>query len=295
MYHIVYGLLFLVSLLPLRILYLFSDGIYGLIYYIIGYRRKIVLDNITVAFPEKSLEERIRISKKFYRNLIDTFIETIKMISAGDKFLNKRVSVNQEVIDNLYAKGVSCQVHAGHTFNWEWGQRVVAMHIKYKFLGVYAPISNKIFDRLFIDLRSRNNTILLPANKMKESMIPHRNTQYLLALAVDQNPSNPLNAHWLNFFGRPTPFVIGPEKAARGSNIPVVFAHFQKHRRGYYKIIFEVANENPQSLGEGELTLQFARHLEAVIRNQPDMWLWSHRRWKHNWKEEYKSLWVGPQ
>jgi len=116
-----------------------------------------------------------------------------------------------------------------------------------------------------------------------------------LALAVDQNPSNPLNAHWLNFFGRPTPFVIGPEKAARGSNIPVVFAHFQKHRRGYYKIIFEVANENPQTLAEGELTLQFARHLEAVIRNQPDMWLWSHRRWKHPWKEEYKSLWVGPQ
>jgi len=292
MYYIVYCLLYLVSLLPLRILYVLSDAIYGLVYYIIGYRRKIVLDNITVAFPEKSLEERTKIAKKFYRNLIDTFIETIKMISAGDKFLRKRISGNWEIINQLFEKGVSCQVHAGHTFNWEWGQRVAAMHISYKFMGVYMPISNPIFNRLFIDLRARNGTILLPANKMKESMQPHINTQYLLALAVDQNPSVPSNAHWLNFFGKPTPFVTGPEKAAKSGNIPVVFAHFEKSRRGYYKIVFEVANENPQLLADGDLTLQFARHLEGVIRNQPDMWLWSHRRWKHEWKHEYQPLWL---
>jgi KDO2-lipid IV(A) lauroyltransferase len=292
MYYIVYALLYVFSLLPLPILYLFSDAVYVLIFYVFGYRKNVVLNNLALAFPEKTPEERTIIAKKFYHNLTDTFAEMIKMVSAGSSFLEQRVSGNWEVINELYADGYSCQLHAPHTFNWEWGQRVITRNTPYKFIGVYMPISNKIFDRLLYNLRQRNGTVLIPANKMKEGMEPYLRSRYALGLAADQNPPDPCRAFWMNFFNHPAPFAIGPEKGARMNGIPVVFASFEKPKRGHYRIIFSLATKNPSALKEGELTLQFVHYTESVIRRRPDMWLWSHRRWKHAWKEEYRSLWI---
>ena len=136
MYHIVYGLLWLVSILPLRVLYLIGDFFYLLIFYVFRYRRDIVYQNLAIAFPEKSEKERHSIARKFYHNLIDTFIETIKMISVSKKWLEKRVKGNWEVINDLYSTGRSVQVHMGHNFNWEWANAVAANKMVYKFLGV---------------------------------------------------------------------------------------------------------------------------------------------------------------
>lgn len=277
------------------VLYGLSDGIHFLIYRLFGYRMGVVMQNLQIAFPEKSINERKKIARKFYRNLIDTSIETIKMLSASDEFLQKRVSGNWEVINHWHGSGRAVHVHMGHTFNWEWGNYIAGKKLLYKFLGVYMPVKNQALDRLFKKIRSRSGTVLLPATPTKDfvaSFHPYRETQYLIGLAVDQSPGDASKAYWLNFFNKKTAFVTGPEKGASAKNLPVFFCYITKPKRGYYDIVFTLAEENPQSLKEGELTVRLARYLEKVITHFPDMWLWSHRRWKREWKEEYRSLWV---
>src|ERR1700754_3423667 len=154
MYYLFYGFLYLVSLLPMRILYFISDAIYGLIYYILGYRKKVVMSNLAIAFPDKTEAERERIAKKFYHNFIDSFIEVIKLVSASDAFLQKRSSRDVTELNELYETGQSCQIHLGHTFNWEWGQLVLSSLTDYKLLVVYMPIKNKFFEKLFYRLRT---------------------------------------------------------------------------------------------------------------------------------------------
>ncbi len=290
MYYLVYGLLYLFSLLPLRILYLFSDFACFLIYHVIGYRKKVVFSNLKQAFPGKSEKERKKIAKKFYRNFTDTFIEAIKMISVSDRFIEKRIHADWEYVNKFHDTGRSVQFLLGHNFNWEWANRVAAKRFKYLFLVVYMPLTSKVMDRLFYNLRAKSGSKLLPATKMQEAMMPYRNQQYLLALVADQNPGVPLKAWWFNFLGKPAPFVTGPEKGARNNNTIVIFVFIHKLRRGHYQLVFKLAEEEPNSLPEKELTRRFVRYLEDVIREYPDMWLWSHRRWKHDWKPEYGEI-----
>jgi len=292
MYYLVYGLLFLVSLLPMRVLYGLADIIYVFVYYVFGYRKEVVMSNLGIVFPEKPIKDRVIIAKKFYQNFIDAFIESLKMITASDSFLKKRFTANWSTIEELYETGRSCQIHLGHTFNWEWGNYVLSLNTGYKVLVVYMPIRNVIFEKLFYKLRTRSGSAMLPATNMARAIVPYRNVQYLLGLVADQTPGNSENAYWLNFFGRPTPFVNGPEKGARAGNFPVVYAYIEKRKRGHYHAVVEVATEEPNSLPEGELTRQYVKYLEGVIRKNPDMWLWTHRRWKKEWKEEFINLWI---
>jgi len=290
MYYVVYGFLWLISLLPLRVLYVLSDFFYGLVFYIFKYRRDVVMSNLLIAFPDKTEKERKLIAKKFYHNLIDTFIETLKMISASDKFIARRFTANWDVINTIKPTGKSIQLHMGHNFNWEWGTIAAAMHMNFLHLGVYMPLKSKIFDRLFIKLRSRCGTILLRATHMTEDFSSYRNTQYILALVADQNPGHPGNAWWVNFFGKPAPFVKGPAKGAINNNTVILFAFIHKPRRGYYEAVITIVEETAKGKTEEELTKKFANYLENVIGQYPDMWLWSHRRWKWEWKPEYGDI-----
>jgi KDO2-lipid IV(A) lauroyltransferase len=253
------------------------------------------MQNISTAFPDKTPEERRKIAKQFYRNFIDSFIETIKMLSASDAFLQKRITGNWELLNHFHSSVQAVNVHMGHTFNWEWGNYMASKQFLYKFIVVYMPVKNKALDRLFIKIRLRGGGVVVPATPAKayiSSFYPHRNTQYVLALVADQSPGDASRAYWLNFFGKPTAFITGPEKGARAKSLPVFFCHISKPKRGYYHIIFSLAEKNPETLKEGELTVRFARFLEETITRFPDMWLWSHRRWKLQWKDEYKKLWV---
>lgn len=295
MYYLTYGLLYLISLLPLRVLFVISDAIYALIYYCIGYRKEVVMHNLDIAFPEKSRAEKIKIAKQFYRNFVDNFIETIKMLSAGNAYLKKHLSGNWDLLNDLYKKGKSCNVLLGHMFNWELGNHVVSLEIDYQFLVVYMPISSKLINRLFLQLRRKGKTHLLSAHNMRNDMMPYRNQLYALALVADQNPANPARAYWLNLFSRPAPFVKGPEKSARANELPVVFCHFEKVKRGYYRAVLHLETERPASMPEGALTVKYVRYLETVIRQDPAMWLWTHRRWKHGWQPQYAKLWVDDQ
>lgn len=294
MYYIIYVPLYLISLLPMRVLHFISDMLYGLLYYIVGYRKKIVRDNLRIAFPEKSDAEITRIMKNFYHNFVDTFIETLKLLSCGKNFLRKHVTIrNMDILEDLHRKGRKVQAHLGHNFNWELGNAGVAAFNPFKFVGVYMPIANKAVDKLFYRMRSKHGTNLVSATNMKNDMYQYRNDQYMLGLIADQVPGSAKNAYWLNFFGRPTPFIKGPERGARIGNISVVFVRLYKTKRGHYVVEFSLASENPAELPEGELTRRYAIFLEEVLRKDPDMWLWSHRRWKREWKDEYASIWIG--
>ncbi|MBC7949902.1 MAG: lipid A biosynthesis acyltransferase [Chitinophagaceae bacterium] len=290
MYYFVYGIFWLLSLLPWRVLYLISDAIYGLVFYILKYRRDVVLSNLAMAFPEKSEEERWKIAKKFYHNLLDTFMETIKMLSASEAALSKRFVANWEAVNQFYPSGRSIQLHAGHNFNWELCNVSCPINLRYPFLGVYMPMTNKLFERLFLKLRSRFGTKLLRATHMKEDFQIYKDAPYVLALAADQNPGNPASGWWFDFFGRPAPFVKGPARGAIGNNTVVIFAFIHKLKRGYYETVFTVATEEPTRMTEQELTAKFVEYLENVIRRYPEMWLWSHRRWKWVWKEEFGEV-----
>lgn len=291
MYYVIYVPLYLLSLLPLRLLYLFSDLAYVLIYYVVGYRKKIVRHNLSIAFPAKSEAEKAAIARKFYKNFADSFIETIKAFSAGDKFIRRHFTGDFSVFDELYKKGVQkVQLHSGHYFNWEYANLSIPLHCVYPLLTVYMPITTKTFDRMFYKMRAKTGAKLLSAISLRNEILPHRNEKYVIALVADQNPGDPRNAFWVNFFNRPTPFVRAPESGARRGKIPVVFCYFIKEKRGYYKILFLLAEEHPSVTKVGELTKRYADFLQWSIEQQPENWLWSHRRWKWEWKEEYGKV-----
>ncbi|MBA2500621.1 MAG: lysophospholipid acyltransferase family protein [Chitinophagaceae bacterium] len=290
MYRIIYGFLYLASLLPMRILYGISDLSYLFIYYISRYRRKVVSSNLLQAFPDKTKNERNGIAKKFYRNFCDSFMETIKLISADEEFIKKHFYGDFSVFTYLYQKGKKCQIHSSHNFNWEYANLGIPLNIPHTLLTVYMPIANKHLDRIFKKFRSKTGAVLLPATDMRHAILSHRNTTYSLALVADQNPGDPGNAMWFNFLGKPAPFVKAPESGARRGNIPVVFCHFLKEKRGYYQVHFKLAFEEPKETKAGEITGTYVRYLEEVIRKHPEVWLWSHRRWKWDWKEEYGEI-----
>lgn len=295
MYYLIYGFLYLLSLLPLRLLYLISDAVYGLLYYVLKYRRDVVMTNLAIAFPEKTEAEKTAVSKAFYHNFTDTFIEVVKMLSMTAAESKRRITGDYSAIEEAIKNGKNVQLHAMHNFNWELVQWTVVRSVDIPFLGVYMPISNKALNTLFYNLRKKYGTILVPATKFKASFDKLVTPHYALMLAADQNPGNLNSVHWLYFFNKPTAFVAGPEKGARAKDTAVVFVNFYKTKRGHYHFTSTLATTAPNSLPEGELTRRFVRYVEDCIRQNPANYLWSHRRWKHAWKDEYASLWVSTE
>lgn len=287
MYYIVFPLLYIFSLLPLFILYRISDLAAFLLYYVFRYRKKVVLYNLSIAFPEKTEGERKQIAKKFYRYFTDTFIETLKFISISKKQLLKRSTGNFDVINQLIDKGYNINILAGHQFNWEFANLLYSLNLKIPFVGIYMPIKNQVFNKIFFDFRKRYGTILISASDFKNKMHDVFQNQYMLALAADQNPGDPAYGYWINFFGKPTPFVTGPEKGALKNKAAVVYVGFKKVKRGYYNFTTTLLTEQSAGMKTGELTMLYRDILEKTIREDPANYLWSHRRFKFDWKPEY--------
>ncbi|MES1215944.1 MAG: lysophospholipid acyltransferase family protein [Bacteroidota bacterium] len=292
LYYIIFGFLYLISLLPFFILYAIADLFFVIAYHIVGYRKEVVMKNLQNSFPEKTETELKKISLRFYRNFMDNWIETIKLLSISKKSLNKRMSGNFEIFQQLHASGKAVQVNLGHFFNWEIMTLYTGIQQPYTFLTVYLPQNSKIFDRLLQYLRARWGNPQLPSTDMARAIIPWRKKQYLLALGADQSPANPDAGYWLYFMNQPSVFLKGPEKFAKGQDIPVVMMTTTRPKRGHYHFDYFLLANDPKSLPDGELMRRYVQHLEENIRLQPDIYLWSHRRWKHGWKPEYKKLWV---
>jgi KDO2-lipid IV(A) lauroyltransferase len=248
------------------------------------------MNNLAIAFPEKTEKERRKIAKQFYHNLIDTFIESVKFISISKKQILKRSTGEFDLVNNLADKGYNVHIMAGHQFNWEYGNLLYAMNVSIPFVGVYMPISNKILDKIFFNFRKRYGTVLISAQNFKNKMHHVFSSQYSLGLAADQNPGEPRNAFWMNFMGKPVPFVTGPAKGAVKNNTAVVMVGFNKVKRGYYHFNTTLIAENGSQYTPQQLTLLYKNELEKIIRKDPANYLWSHRRWKFDWKPEYGEI-----
>jgi KDO2-lipid IV(A) lauroyltransferase len=284
MFYIYYSLLFLLSLLPDRLLYLMGDGFYIIAYYVIGYRKKVVMSNLLIAFPEKTNAQRIRIAKDFYHQFVNTMVETIQLISMSDRTFDKRVTSNVEVLNQYIDSGKNVQLHTAHFFNWEMINLGVARKSLFPFVGVYMSFTSKAFDKIMYQMRKRFNTILIPASEFRDRFRDYVSGKYALGLVADQNPARIDKAYWVSFFNKVTAFTSGPERGARANDTIVIFISIRQPKRGYYHLHYELITETPRALAEGELTKMYVRYLETAIKSNPSNYLWSHRRWKweHN-------------
>ena len=292
MYYIVYGFLRLLSFIPLPLLYLLGDFVYELLFYLVGYRKLVVMHNLSIAFPEKSEEERKKIMKAFYHNFCDTFMEMIKLFSWNKEEIKKRFSGNIEVLNEWVGKDQSVQVVSGHYFNWEIANLGLGALSQMPFVVVYMPLRNKDVNKVLFDLRRKTGTKLVSATDFQNQVREYMKQQYALILVGDQNPGNPAKAYWTNFFTKPAPFPKGPEKGAKRNNTAVIYVDFYKVKRGYYEFKMELLTSEPNQFDEGALTRLIVDKIEASIRQRPANYLWSHRRWKHEWKEDYRKMWV---
>ncbi len=273
--------LYLFSLLPFWMLYAVADVIFFLLFYVAGYRRKVIRTNLANAFPEKSALERRQIEKKYYSFLADLVVEILKMSSMSEKSVRKRCRFNNpEEVQRHFDAGKSVLLATGHYGNWEWGTLILASYFKEKFLVIYKPLTDKHFEAFMNNMRSRLGAVMVPMKLTLRKIIELKNEKYMIAFASDQTPA-PVEAQYFTIFlNQPTAIFLGLEKIAKMTNNPVVFCHTNQIKRGYYEATFKTLIEDPKDIKEYEITNIHTRELEEIIIKRPELWLWSHKRWK---------------
>jgi len=282
-FYIFVGFNYILTLLPLRILYLFSDLLFLIIYYLVRYRRQVVDQNLSNSFPEKSRQERDRIAKRFYRHLCDVYVETLKpMHMSASKFAKRFDAGDITTLDHFLGEGRDIVTLGSHYNNWEW-YSALQMATKYKVITIYKPLKNKYFDQFLFRLRSKFGITVTPMHNVLREIVNSRrdNVRTMSGFIADQTPPPDENAFWSNFLNQETAFYRGAEKVALKYDMVVVFINIDKVRRGYYKLNFKVITEHPRDEAPDYITSRYVEMLEEVIRAKPEYWLWSHRRWKH--------------
>ena len=275
--------LWIISILPFRIFYWLSDCIYVLVYYIVGYRKKTVRENLALALPHLSDKERLEIEKKSYHHLCDMFLEMVKTMTISSEEMNKRFKItNLEVIKEYEKKGKSIMLIASHYASWEW---LITLNQKISFLGVavYKKLANKHFDKLVRDIRSKYNTELVPTSKTIPLIANNQknNIQCVYGLASDQSPKADRIFHWESFMGVEVPVHTGPEMVAKKYDMTVVFAKVKKVKRGYYELTIIPLSDNPKSIPDFGITHIYIKEVEKQILEAPEYYFWTHKRWKH--------------
>lgn len=269
------------SWFPLWYLQFLSTLAYFLLYFFVGYRRKVVRTNLINSFPNKSTTEIIKIEKEYYRHLCDLIIENIWALRATKKQIKRRCAiVNPQVLEDLYRRHQNFICLLGHTGNWEWCSLSFSTYDFHDAWPIYRPIKNKVFDTFFLYLRSRFGARLIPMNQVVRALAEESTNPYVVAFIADQSPV-PEYAYWTTFMNQTTGFFNGYDKIARKKNLPVFYIHFKKVARSKYQIEFEELTPHAGSMNENQLTKLYVKRLEAFIHEQPAYWLWSHRRWKH--------------
>jgi KDO2-lipid IV(A) lauroyltransferase len=282
-YILAYPLLWLISILPFRIFYWFSDCVYFLVYYVLGYRRKVVRENIALTLPHLSAAERKEIEKKFYQHMCDMFLEMIKTMSITPEEMEKRFTVtNIELIQDYARKGKSVVLVASHYASWEW---LLTINPKLGFQGiaVYKKIANPYFDKLIRKIRSKYNTKLIETKKAIPTMAQNQRDGVLAlyGLASDQSPKLDRIFHSMDFMGIGVPVHTGAEMLAKKYDLSVIFVKVKKVARGYYEATFITIADNPNDYENFGVTEKYLREVEKQILEAPEYYLWTHKRWKH--------------
>lgn len=275
------------SLLPLRILYLISNFLFVLNHYVIRYRKKLILKNIRNSFPEKDPKEHKKIARKFNRFFCDFIVESIRCFSmSADEAQNRCKIKNLEVLDDMYNQRKSIVLAFGHYNNWEMVATALGGSLKHKTSAIYKPLSNKFFDKKFRETRGQSGLKLIPKRESKAFMLEKKDKAYLVGYGSDQCPNRKnKNLFWTKFLNQETAVMFGTEKYAVDYDYAVVFLNIERVKRGYYDVEFKIIEENPREAEYGSITKQHTKLLEDQIKENPQYWLWSHKRWKLQKKE----------
>ena len=267
-----------------------------MLYHVIRYRRKVVRDNLTKCFPDKTPKEIKKIEKRFYRNFADYIFETIKLLNISDRQMMRRMTFDGvDVMDNAVASGKDVVVYFSHTGNWEWATSV-RLHSRYRddkdvvFGQIYRPLRNRNMDTLMLRLRDRFRTrCIAKSTALRQFITLHREKRiFVVGFMSDQKPSHGDPVRIVSFFGRPTAVISGTESIARRLNTAVVYWDISKPKRGHYHINVIPMPYDPATMPEGSLTAKYFELLQNNISRQPELWLWTHKRWKtspRSWDE----------
>ncbi|MFB9076340.1 lysophospholipid acyltransferase family protein [Flavobacterium procerum] len=282
-YIIAYPFLWLISILPFRIFYWFSDFVYLLIYRIIGYRKKVVRENLALTLPHLSDAERKEIEKKFYKHMCDMFLEMIKTMSISPEEMEKRFHVtNIELVQDYAKKGKSIILVASHYASYEW---LLTTNPKLGFQGVavYKRLANRYFDDLVRKIRTKYKTEMVETRKAIPTMAQNQRDGKLslYGLASDQSPKLDRIFHTMKFMGIEVPVHTGAEMLAKKYDLSVISVEVRKVKRGYYEATFVTIADNPKDYPDFEITEKYLKDVEKQIYEAPEFYLWTHKRWKH--------------
>ena len=280
---IIYPFLWIISILPFRLLYVFSDFIYLIVYYIIGYRKKTVRENLALALPHLSSKERLRIEKKSFHHLCDMFLEMIKTMAISEKEIRERfVFTNLEVYKKLEEKQKSIALMMAHYASYEWAISM-NFYVNFEAYGIYKKINNPYFDKLVRTIRLKFKANLITTKETIPTIIENNRSNKLstYGFASDQTPRLHATFHWQNFMGHKVPVHTGAEMLSKKYDMSVIFLKVKKVSRGHYEATFEILSENTTKVPNYEITDQFLKLVEQQILEAPEFYLWTHKRWKH--------------
>ncbi len=286
-----YLLLKPLSYLPLGVLYYVSDFLYLILYRLVGYRKKVVFENLRNAYPDKTPAEIQILGSKFYRHFCDVIVESVRFFSIPRKQVIERFKlVNPEILDQFHQEGRNIMITAGHYNNWELAVIAFDTQSQYNGVTIYAPLANKFLDQKLKASRSQFGLRMISKKESRnffQNEFPDGENSALCAVIFgsDQSPSSSKKAHWTNFLNQDTAVAFGAEKYAKMTNSPVIFAHIDKIKRGYYQARFEVVEADPVNAAPGSITEKHTRLLEEEINAAPQYWLWTHKRWKRKRSE----------
>lgn len=277
----------MLCLIPFKFLYIFSDFVFILLYFIFGYRKKIVLENVNNSFPELSSKERIAIVKKFYNNLSDILMEGLKGFTMNQIQFQKRYKlINPELLNDYFDLGLDIICVGSHYANWEWGIMAAPRQVKHQMTAIYTPLTNKRINKYTIKNRSRYGTGMIPKSEARKALSEKRRIPTAYLFGGDQSPARIRNVHWMELLNQDTAVLKGAEHFAKLLKCPVIYFDVQRVKRGYYTVGVSTLFQNPCETSEGEITEKYMRTLEEIVRRKPEDFLWSHRRWKHKRERE---------
>ena len=285
LYGFLYGFMWLFASLPFAVLYFISDGLYLLLYHVLGYRKKVVRLNLKNSFPDKTDQERLAIEKRFYHYLCDYFVEEVKLLRISKEELLRRMKyINTDTFLKMVDKHGGIILTIPHYANFEW---IIGMGMIMEPgdlpVQIYKPLRNKYFDQLFKDIRSRFGGYNVAKHDTVRELVKLKRAKkkIVVGLITDQSPGKNEDNHWTTFLNQDTVFMDGAERIAKMLNFPVFYCELTRVKRGFCEVDFTLLTEHPKQTAEGEITEAFVRSVENTIFREPPYWFWSHKRWKH--------------
>lgn len=276
-----------VSKLPFRVLYVLSDFLFWVFYYVTGYRKKVVFSNLRNSFPDRSEQEIESLGKQFYRHFADLIVESLSIFSISKREASERIKfTNPEIFEPHFREGRNVIIAGGHLNNWELFAVAVDDALNHATIALYKPLNNPFFDEKMRISRGKYGLRMISIRKASEVFTTITHQPVAVIFGTDQSPSNPRKGYWTKFLNQDTLVLFGTEKYAQLYNCPVYYGSIQKVKRGFYEVHFSLVTENPSTCTYGEITQWHTRMLEKDILENPQHWLWTHRRWKHKKSSE---------